>query len=574
MSRTFNTPYPNIFLEPRGPAFPFRCPLCFSENYGNIQQLAHEQQTFAVYPALINPADDAYVYQEYWTLICHDCSYRYHFRPRGKWYKTSWISEPRRRITERVANVPVEIGKLQDYRILELAPQKRYSSYELNPAITNSQIALLTGAGFSVPLGFPIASGFKETLSPKVLDTFRQWLCPTYSLMRDIVMDEYLRDLAQGSGASAIQAMYEGMHRRRAHYERVINDVETFLDHLFRIQRIALLIPDRRTFATYLGNLRAHVESIFVFNERFTSRGWYPTTSQLQVHPDHLANTTSTHFNLVRDMIFETIPTILFRCSRPSVEGLQSGLALYKPLLDSLTILNRGVLPMFTTNYDLAVEEIFRATGEEQRLVTGAECVDRTAFAFKIRLPSGNTMPTTTTTYPVSVVTHRPFLRCTSQSIALFHLHGCSTWFVDVNAERTLQCDSREQDLELFLRMPWLTTNGLLPGAIFPATVKDAYTLSPPFDMGYDYLSQVVLHTRVILIIGFSGRDETIKEVLFWGARQNTKLQFIIVGHGDAPPPHLMDVLPADRVHYLSGGISGQATAVVQWCHSVLQSEA
>jgi hypothetical protein len=212
--------YPTIFLAHGGKSFPYRCPLCFSNEYHNELMFVDEDHTFAVYPPRIsNLLSTSYRYQIYKTLVCDNCQYRYHFRPRGQWTKVPFAGK-QKRILERVSGLPLEIGKWQDYRLLKLAEARRYSSYDLNPVITSSKISLLTGAGFSAPLGFPTMGGFLHLIPQEILDKLRSWLCP------------------------------DSDPKRRHFYDAVFNDVETTMDFLFRLQRIAALIPDEYSFVS------------------------------------------------------------------------------------------------------------------------------------------------------------------------------------------------------------------------------------------------------------------------------------------------------------------------------------
>jgi hypothetical protein len=131
----------------------------------------------------------------------------------------------------------------------------------------------------------------------------------------------------------------------------------------------------------------------------------------------------------------------------------------------------------------------------------------------------------------------------------------------------TVEFDTK--NLENILRQLWLPSTPWIPAAIFPATVKEAYTLSPPFETGYDYLAQSLLHAKIVIIVGYSGRDITIKEIIQWAKKENLKLKFIVIGgNSNNLPVHLGDVLPIERTMYLSGGLSSNIEKVLELCES------
>jgi hypothetical protein len=421
-----------------------------------------------------------------------------------------------------------------------------------------------------------------DPISKGIIDTLRNWLCPIHGTLMEMmkdsylrsINDSYLRNLSNNSGFSnenSAQEMYNCMYERRSFYESVFNDVETLMDHLFRIQRIAALIPNENAFIEYLRNLGKYAETIFVFKEETTSRGWYPPTSRISIHPTRYENAKTLHFRTIRDIIMGTTITILLSCFRPSEDSLKTGVELYIPFLNSLFGLNNGIMPIFTTNYDFLIEDIYSASDKIDNLITGAENGSSSEFTIKLQFDPTKKSKYIQTKYPVKSVSHRPFLKSNNKKIALFHLHGCANWFVDTESENIIQLDPRE-DLEYILPRCWFS-NSLIPANIFPATVKDAYTLSPPFDIGYDYFSQVIIQAKILVIIGYSGRDETLKEILLWGAKKNEDIKFIIVGRGDQMSPHLSDVLPDNRIHYLSGGICKENDNVIKLCKSILKKK-
>jgi hypothetical protein len=330
-----------------------------------------------------------------------------------------------------------------------------------------------------------------------------------------------------------------------------------------------MYLPYRlHSFADYLANIQQHVETIFIFNEKQTARGWYPPTSELKIHPARLSATHNSHFQELRDVLMAASVTFLLACFRPPKEMVKVGVDLYLPLFRELYELNRGIIPIFTTNYDLSIEDIFAEAKKDSDLITAAEESSLPSFTITAHIPKGSPK-NVSMKYPVRNVSHQPYLQLRRQQVALFHLHGCVNWFVDTKSGNVIQIDPRD-DLEYILPLSWFNS-GLIPANIVPAAVKDAYTISPPFDIGYDYFSQVITQSKILIIVGYSGRDDTLKEILLWGVNVNKECRFIVVGRGNNVSPHLLDVLPQNRVHYFGGGISDNVDAIAELCRSIVR---
>lgn len=561
---------PSIFLNPGEEAFPCRCPACGSDSYIAETTTVDEQNTYALFPT--KQLD--FRYQRYSSILCVKCNYRYYFRPKGEWLNKESLALgfKKQYLTDNETTLP--LGKQQDARIIKLAKIKRYSTKQLNPNITSTEIALLIGAGFSYPLGMPITGNFQPLLTSDFISQLMSWLAPYHGTTLEMLKDPYLYsvqkeyeragDLGKPRKEDEFQEMFKKWTERTSFVEKALNDPEILMDVLLRLQRIAVLYPKEENFIKYVRTLRNEVESIFVFRESFFRNGCYPPITQTEVYSKNIANMSSKHFKRIRELMVEAITIILKNCSHIPSGKPTSAIIEYKGFLDKLSKLNMGPLPIFTTNYDLCIEDIFSVAGESQRLITGLTGKDGPNVGFTEKEGFFGKRNGGYATKEVSFV---PYLTCSNNSIPLFHIHGCSSWLVNKEKGMTVEFDTK--NLENILRQLWLPSTPWIPAAIFPATVKEAYTLSPPFETGYDYLAQSLLHAKIVIIVGYSGRDITIKEIIQWAKKENLKLKFIVIGgNSNNLPVHLGDVLPIERTMYLSGGLSSNIEKVLELCES------
>ena len=168
-----------------------------------------------------------------------------------------------------------------------------------------------------------------------------------------------------------------------------------------------------------------------------------------------------------------------------------------------------------------------------------------------------------------------------NEEVAVFHLHGCSNWLVDLKSGSTIEVEAPDrQGLGKLFRAIWGEPNSWQPACIVPATVKDHYTISPPFNIGYDYLADNLKRARVLVIIGQSLRDETLKEMILWSAQTNDRLRFVVVdkdaGAKDTIRKReiLGDCIPDNKLVFYSGrGFPDAAQEVLDVCAKLLERE-
>ncbi|MCW4016038.1 MAG: SIR2 family protein [Candidatus Bathyarchaeota archaeon] len=580
--RVTHNAFPNIFTEVGQETFPLRCPACNADHYLGINEFVDETNSFAVFPDKIN-----YHYQRYVSMVCMECGYRYHIRPTGKWSTTNYLIQldtskmylvKKKVIIDEKTRLP--IGKWQDYRILELAKNKRYSNSELNKKIITSKIVILTGAGFSAPLGMPTTREFKKMFSPQLISKFYEWLGPFYCTVSQMLQDKYLtEDIFDKKGnpkseetTDILDEIYQRMIKRRKNVDKILGDIEILMDTLFRIQRVAATTPEKEKFLDNIRQLSQKNESVFIFREELFKNGWYPPISQAYIHSAFSENLATNHFTIIRAMIREATSSILKSCLHQAKEKQQISTNFHKVLLDELLKINSGPMPIFTTNYDMCIEDIYNSNNQSSRLITGTTNLVGPKLKFEIDDPTDkDKIITLSSPCPTKQVTQNAYLKTENDSIALFHLHGCSSWLIDTTNGITLQINEND-DLETIIKLVWLSARPFIPGIIFPSTVKDTYTISPPFNIAYDYFSQTLREAKVLVIIGYSGRDETLKEIINWSSKKNQSLQFIVVGKGKEVPCHLKDVIPENRLFYLSNGICENVETVVHMCNNIVSA--
>ncbi|HUT62084.1 MAG TPA: SIR2 family protein [Phycisphaerae bacterium] len=429
---------------------------------------------------------------------------------------------------------------------------KRYSDACLNPLLTGSRIVVLTGAGFTTPLGYPLSADVR-TRFPE----------PVREKLTKLFVDH--------------------PHIHKAW----LQDAEILLDLLLRVQRIAVLCPDEKSFKEQLHKMPFTLESLFVLAEQpFGDWITYPPLTHVQLSQGLAPNTRTAHFQLVRDCIYGVVRTCLTECYKPVTSSRETALDSYVPFLRGIAKCNAGPAPFFTTNYDRAVESIYNWCDRSSRL-----SVNTTASqAFRIQVNtilSNGRVSRQRLPEACRSVTEESYLQLDSCELALFHLHGCSNWFVNLKDGRVIEIEASSQErLAEIIQTLWYSPDGWQPACAVPAAVKDSYTISPPFNLAYDYLAEALKRARVLLIIGQSLRDETLKEMIFWSARANSGLHYVLVRKDSQPrggetererklrewreeAPY--DCIPKDRCTELHGGFPDSAAQILEICRDLLR---
>ena len=166
-------------------------------------------------------------------------------------------------------------------------------------------------------------------------------------------------------------------------------------------------------------------------------------------------------------------------------------------LLDS----NRPThLPVFTTNYDTAIEEFVDASEEGFELVDGFSPGSRREWS----------PDTTFHQYSAASTAARTLL--------LFKLHGSSTWRVRKN---TLQFTKESIAEPASDQSPY--ENALVWPGLTKAIKKG------PYQTNYTYLEACLGSAELCIVIGFSFRDEVIRGYFQKALNSNASLQLAII---------------------------------------------
>ncbi len=184
------------------------------------------------------------------------------------------------------------------------------------------------------------------------------------------------------------------------------------------------------------------------------------------------------------------------------VDG-QRATALYKPLFNLLFpyVKKDGCLPVFTTNYDPAIEEFCRERYEEYGLCDGF------AYDFADRQ-----------NYWHRSVFDKFEPDLAKRNITLFKLHGSVDW-LSVKSSQRIRRGQAMFDV--------LDSDAYGNVLIYPATRKIA--TDDPFYTGYEYFERCCERAKVCIAIGYSFRDYDALTRLRGAASLNDDLQLVIV---------------------------------------------
>lgn len=323
----------------------------------------------------------------------------------------------------------------------------RVSAPEFNQHITSSSIILLVGAGASAPLGFATTKGARTLLEAQLEE-------PERTKLRDL---------------------YKTVARRYKVGEDWVN-IEYLLESINEMRLGCWLL--------------AHNE---------VPQSVHSAAKDLEF--DKLM-----HIESELKKMWETVLDVLYK-HFGQVDGTKT-LQHWKWLLSRLGG-ERAILPVFTTNYDWAFEELAIASGGAVRLLDGFSGLrggDWSRQYFDNFVPSENL------------------------DLCLFKLHGSTCWYpggpikslghignlgpvvVNPGHQREVSLGDEYWDLEGLedsIYLPWHRTE--------------------PFDCLYDYFSACLAKARLLISIGYAfGQDEINPRVLE-ALENNPKLQIVIM---------------------------------------------
>ena len=179
-------------------------------------------------------------------------------------------------------------------------------------------------------------------------------------------------------------------------------------------------------------------------------------------------------------------------------------LEVYRPLFETLFSFidtGRNCLPVFTTNYDLAIETFCHSTGLEFNLVDGLE---------------HDTCEQEVTWNPSEFEHFR--LWGGAANIVLFKLHGSVDWIRVLNTNKVIKAAAMYDALDFDAYQNVL---------IYPA--GDKMAIGEPYLTAYRYFSKCCESARIIVAIGYSFRDYNVLNALITAREAREELYLIIV---------------------------------------------
>lgn len=196
-------------------------------------------------------------------------------------------------------------------------------------------------------------------------------------------------------------------------------------------------------------------------------------------------------FNEIKDLVVEHYS---------EVDG-EKAFDLYRPLLELAT---SQPLPVFTTNYDLALEKAYESTSTPS--------YDLSSAPFSL-IDGFTRQRVVTPTWSRSVYDdYEP----TGADVILFKLHGSVDW-VRTPSGVIQRVESQKRD-----------PGGMTTEIAYPSRLKMEIH-EEPYRTNYDYLLACLLHAKVCAVIGFSFRDQEIVEELRQAIQLNKKLRLLII---------------------------------------------
>ncbi len=206
----------------------------------------------------------------------------------------------------------------------------------------------------------------------------------------------------------------------------------------------------------------------------------------------HSLESLERHFERIKDLVAEHYSAI----------DSEAAFDLYRPFLENCFELIKGypstTLPVFTTNYDLAIEKTVKHSAGNFRLIDG--------FNKELSPPEWSA---------VVYDSYEPPRR--GNALVLFKLHGSVDWqqtpFGPIQRAETGRRDS----------------GTLKTVVIYPTQRKSEQLSEEPYKTGFGYLSDCLCHANCCVVIGFSFRDAEIVRTFREGLKSNKNLMIIVI---------------------------------------------
>jgi hypothetical protein len=188
-----------------------------------------------------------------------------------------------------------------------------------------------------------------------------------------------------------------------------------------------------------------------------------------------------------------------------------------------------SVLPVFTTNYDLTFEGI----SDQDRAFRICNGMERRGYYSEWQ-------PET--------------YKREQYDFGIFRLHGCSHWVRQKKNGKILYQPIPERD-NLSRREPCI---------LYPEPLKDSLVSGEPFSIAYENLRLCLRGAKLIIIIGYSGRDETVRDAFREALYADPDKKFIFVTKGRAESAALEGLVDSKKVlAYFDKGIEDSTSDIL-----------
>lgn len=321
--------------------------------------------------------------------------------------------------------------------------------FKLNPDIINSPVVLFVGAGASTPLGLKTTDGFLAEVQGKLEDRLEK----SDSISKANV--SHIRRLFDDS------VVYSNENKP---------DVETVLDYIDYLQTAFSMGSNLPDWIGGIGGAGGFAASGF--------KGWASGLGKIR---EYMTKELIAHYSDVNP---------------------QKASGLYGWLLEALTPLahSKGVLPVFTTNYDWVFE---RASEFEN-------------FKRMYGFEDGFGGEDVAKFNPKNFMGLNRYKRC----LTLFKLHGSTSWRWRTSREKAVY---KVQDIEELPPDKYV--------AIWPTLKSKADMLEKyPYNVLFGYLDQTLKQPKpcLVIVIGFSFRDEVIVKMFKDALKEKSDLAICV----------------------------------------------
>lgn len=231
----------------------------------------------------------------------------------------------------------------------------------------------------------------------------------------------------------------------------------------------------------------------------------------------------------LREVIYRSIIELY---GELSPDARTKACSIYRNFLSSLlpmALNHPQVLPVFTTNYDLT----FEAISKEDPKFKICNGLDNSGY-YSEWSPD--------------------VYRSGQYEFAVFRLHGCSHWVRRLSDGRILYQPMPDRD-DLSQREPCI---------LYPEPGKDSLVSNEPFSIAYENFRLCLRTAKLVIIIGYSGRDEAIQEALRGALYADPDKKFILVTKGRDDSKALESIVGGGMLAHFDNGIEGSTGDIIK----------